>query len=235
MANEPEGTKLALIQAAGKLFAEKGFEGASVRAIADAAGANIAAVNYHFGSKENLLTEALRYVVSKHPDLGGYGIWGGEGRFDTPAAVADTIYGTVKARFSSYFSPARPRWHSQLLMRSLLKPSEALRAIVEQVFRPDHEELQQLFHKADPSLTAEQAQLWAFSFEALMVFYVLAEAPILIFLGKEEYDEAFLEAAADHAARTIIAAMGLPQPGKNACGDEPVIAPGLDKDDADEI
>ena len=230
MTDEPEGTKLALIEAAGKLFAENGFEGASVRAIADMAGANIAAINYHFGSKENLHTEALRYVVNKHSDLGGYGPWGGEGCFDTPAAIAETIYGTVKERFASYFSATRPPWHSQLLMRSLLKPSEALRAIVEQTFRPDHEELKQLFCRADPGLTEEQAQLWAFSFSAHITFYVLAEAPILMVMGKEKYDDAFLDAAADHAARAIIAAMGLPR--IETCPREPERVAAL-KDDED--
>jgi TetR/AcrR family transcriptional regulator, regulator of cefoperazone and chloramphenicol sensitivity len=234
MVNEPEGTKLSLIQAAGKLFAENGFDGTSVRSIADTAGANIAAINYHFGSKDNLYTEALRYVVNKHSDLGGYDPWGGEGHFDTPAAVAETIYGTVKERFSSYFSAKRPPWHSQLLMRSLLKPSEALRAIVEQTFRPDHEELKRLFRTADPSLTDEQAQLWAFSFSANITFYVLAEAPILMVMGKEEYDSAFLEAAADHAARAIIAAMGLPQPERDPRVAEPVAALKADEEHADE-
>ncbi len=43
-----------LLNAAERLFAEQGF-GASLRAITSAAGANIAAVNYHFGSKEKLV------------------------------------------------------------------------------------------------------------------------------------------------------------------------------------
>ena len=60
---ELAGTKLALINAAGELFADHGLEGTSVRAIAEKAGANVAAINYHFGSKENLYAEGLRYVV----------------------------------------------------------------------------------------------------------------------------------------------------------------------------
>lgn len=44
-----------LLDAAEKLFAEHGFDGASVRAITREAGANLAAANYHFGSKRQLL------------------------------------------------------------------------------------------------------------------------------------------------------------------------------------
>jgi AcrR family transcriptional regulator len=49
-----------LIQAAGELFAKKGFAATSVRDIAQKAGVNVAAVNYHFSSKENLYTEVFR-------------------------------------------------------------------------------------------------------------------------------------------------------------------------------
>ncbi len=44
-----------LLDAAEQLFAEVGFEGASIRAITTAAGVNLAAANYHFGSKQRLL------------------------------------------------------------------------------------------------------------------------------------------------------------------------------------
>src|SRR5512139_3551664 len=43
-----------ILDAAERLFAERGFEGASVRDLAAAAGVNLAAINYHFGGKEAL-------------------------------------------------------------------------------------------------------------------------------------------------------------------------------------
>jgi len=53
-------TQKRLIDAAEKLFAEKGFDAVSVREIATAADANIAAINYHFQGKERLYQEVLR-------------------------------------------------------------------------------------------------------------------------------------------------------------------------------
>lgn len=47
-------TQARLLDAAGRLFADKGFEATNVREICSAAGANIAAVRHHFGSKEGL-------------------------------------------------------------------------------------------------------------------------------------------------------------------------------------
>ncbi len=53
------GTRERLLDAAERIFAERGFEGASIRAVTQAAGASVSAANYHFGSKEALLRETL--------------------------------------------------------------------------------------------------------------------------------------------------------------------------------
>jgi AcrR family transcriptional regulator len=52
-------TKMALLQAAKRLVLEHGYAGASVRELAAASGTNLGAVNYHFGSRENLLNQAI--------------------------------------------------------------------------------------------------------------------------------------------------------------------------------
>jgi AcrR family transcriptional regulator len=54
-----DDTKKALLEAAKQLIGERGYAGASVRELAATAGANIAAVNYHFGSREKLLNQAV--------------------------------------------------------------------------------------------------------------------------------------------------------------------------------
>jgi AcrR family transcriptional regulator len=53
-------TKAKIIEVATTLFADHGFDGASVREIAKSAGVNLAAINYHFNSKQNLYQEVLR-------------------------------------------------------------------------------------------------------------------------------------------------------------------------------
>lgn len=54
-----DDTKTALLQAAKKLVLERGYAGASVRELAAASGTNLGAVNYHFGSREKLLNQAI--------------------------------------------------------------------------------------------------------------------------------------------------------------------------------
>ena len=60
MANPSAATRQALIKAATVLFAQNGYEGASVRAIVGRARANQAAITYHFGGKEGLYMEVLK-------------------------------------------------------------------------------------------------------------------------------------------------------------------------------
>jgi AcrR family transcriptional regulator len=56
-------TRTKILDAAEHLFAEHGYRGTSVRAITDLAGANLAAVGYHFGSKAELLAAVVRRVI----------------------------------------------------------------------------------------------------------------------------------------------------------------------------
>jgi AcrR family transcriptional regulator len=53
-------TKERILSAAEELFARQGFDGASLRQLTTAAGVNLAAVNYHFGSKGALVEEVFR-------------------------------------------------------------------------------------------------------------------------------------------------------------------------------
>jgi AcrR family transcriptional regulator len=61
--NEEHGTADALVGAAREIFAQYGYEGASVRAITGAAGANLGAITYHFGSKRELYDRVVGSVV----------------------------------------------------------------------------------------------------------------------------------------------------------------------------
>ena len=68
-------TQARLLDSACEVFAERGYRDATIAEICENAGANIAAVNYHFGSKENLYAEAWRHSFQQslqaHPPDGG--------------------------------------------------------------------------------------------------------------------------------------------------------------------
>jgi AcrR family transcriptional regulator len=70
-------TSANLLKAACDIFSLKGYRDATIAEICAQAGANIAAVNYHFGDKETLYHEAWRYAflesIEAHPVHGGVG------------------------------------------------------------------------------------------------------------------------------------------------------------------
>ena len=59
------GTANRIISAAASLFSAKGFDGVSIKEISDTAEVNIAAVNYHFDSKENLFRHIIEQFLSE--------------------------------------------------------------------------------------------------------------------------------------------------------------------------
>ena len=58
--NNSTSTKERILAAAEALFAQRGFDGASLRQLTASAGVNLAAVNYHFGSKEKLVEQVFK-------------------------------------------------------------------------------------------------------------------------------------------------------------------------------
>lgn len=91
-------TRQALLDAARPLFARQGFAGTSVREITRAAGVNLGAVTYHFGSKralyEEVLARATRPLTEAVEDLGRGG--GGLG-----TAAVDRIETSLRALFAA--------------------------------------------------------------------------------------------------------------------------------------
>ena len=59
-----QSTTTALLEAARELFASRGYDGASIRAITHRASANLGAVNYHFGSKEALYNRVVETFLA---------------------------------------------------------------------------------------------------------------------------------------------------------------------------
>jgi AcrR family transcriptional regulator len=74
-ARQSAETREKILRAASHLFAERGYRGTTIAQICRAAAANIAAVNYHFGSKENLYRQAWRHahnrLLAQAPPDGG--------------------------------------------------------------------------------------------------------------------------------------------------------------------
>jgi AcrR family transcriptional regulator len=96
MSQAAEPTRDSLIKAAIAVFSAKGFEGGSVREITQAANANRAAINYHFGGKEGLYREVLKTSVQAFAELSPLDM-DRLAAMDGPAAVGTFIRTQLKA------------------------------------------------------------------------------------------------------------------------------------------
>lgn len=188
-----DNTRDRIIEAAGEIFAERGFDGTTVRDICQRADANVAAVNYYFGDKQRLYVEA---VVRAHR-------WRME-----RATLPDWNHSTPPERKLADFIATFIRrirtgpentWHTRLIMREMTSPHEACAELVQSSIRPQFEILQQIVRELSPvELTDEQLHLTAFSIVGQCLFYHFADPVIRNLVSGEEYSAYDVDRLAKH-------------------------------------
>jgi TetR/AcrR family transcriptional regulator, regulator of cefoperazone and chloramphenicol sensitivity len=124
-----EKTRDKILNAAGEVFAEQGFEGATIRSITERAGVNVAAVNYHFRDKAELYTLVVLDACSARA------AWR-----DAIAEATDSPEERLRSlifHFLQYLlDPERPAWKRRLMAREMANPTTALDELVEKHIRP---------------------------------------------------------------------------------------------------
>ncbi len=200
---EPSGTEQRLLDAAGEVFAEFGYRAATVRQICEKAGANIAAINYHFGDKERLYLAVLRSVpdaqAEKYPRQSGL-------NRDVPPE--QQLRGYVQTLLQRVFDAGRPGWHAKLLARELAEPTRALDTLLEDVARPLHQELRGIVRRLLGSgATDETVRLVALSVMGQCVYYHHARAVLKQLYPEQGYAAEDIAGLVDHITVFSLAAM----------------------------
>lgn len=129
--SDEQATRQRLLNAAGEVFAERGFRGATVKEICDGARANIAAINYHFGDKESLYAEVLQYAHACARDMSEL-----EALQHSPLAPSAKLSQFVQGMIHSMFDAGRPAWQGRLMAREMIEPTSALDQVVAGDIRP---------------------------------------------------------------------------------------------------
>ena len=124
-------TKERLLDEAESLFAQRGFDGVSVREITAAARCNLAAVNYHFGNKKNLYVEVFRSRwVPRAKRLQDHFRKNMSVQGDiSPGAVARALAG---AFLIGPMSDEERQRHHQLMSREIGRPTEAFKLVADE-------------------------------------------------------------------------------------------------------
>ena len=193
-------TRKRLIAAASELFAERGFHGTKARDIAARAGVNLAAGNYHYGSKRELYLEVLRAQFADIRALlrrrGALAAPGKLGRLPRPALVA-LLRARAQAMLEMLIGPPAGV-HGTLMQREMTDPSEALPVIVEELIRPMMQEIEELVAHLAPALAAREVERCAFSVVAQALFYRFTMPATLKMWGLRQYPRGLARQLAEH-------------------------------------
>lgn len=191
-----------LLAAAGEIFAEKGFKGATVREIIDRAGVNIAAVNYYFRDKERLYIEAVKHAACGAPEDDPLSWPPG-----TPAAAK--LRDFIRFQLGKLLDPHKPAWHARLIMRELTQPSAACTELVRDYIEPKSKILIGILEDLLPPRTSRRQRfLTAFSIVGQVLFYSTHKPIITLLLGEEDYQRLDADILAEHITRFTLAALG---------------------------
>jgi AcrR family transcriptional regulator len=126
-----DATEARILETAGHVFSETGFQAAKVRDICARAGVNLAAVNYHFGDKLGLYNEVLRYAACAAGAATFDGVLPGR----TPEAQLRAF---VLGLLQQMFGEDRPAWPVRVMTHELAEPTPAFDGLVDQIMRPRH-------------------------------------------------------------------------------------------------
>jgi AcrR family transcriptional regulator len=208
---EPTGTKLALIQAAGELFALKGLKGTSTRAIAGKAGSNIGCIHYYFGGKENLYWAAVEYLFHRRITEQNVALKVS----DKPTAqdVSDVLAELVCRRLRAACGPDVPAWHNKLLWRTITDGLVIGRSeLIDRVFKPDYDWFCKIVKPARPAISERQMRLLFFQFIGQLIFYSRHQSKVFRELGVDSYGAEDLSEIGAHVAMSLTRMLGLPDP-----------------------
>jgi AcrR family transcriptional regulator len=124
-----------IMDAAGEIFAEQGFQAATVRDICARAGVNVAAINYYFGDKEKLYVDVLRSSTCvAHAEI--------RRALDEPGRSPEEALRDVIAGICRRMLPKeRPSWAFRLMAHEMSRPTPALDIVVNEVIAPSYQRL----------------------------------------------------------------------------------------------
>lgn len=196
-----------ILEAAGPIFAEFGFEKATVREICRRAGTNVASINYYFGSKELLYREL---ILNSHisNDADPLPVWSN----NTPAAVR--LRDFVRHMLVSTSRKDRNSWQFKLMFHEMVSPTGILSEIVREFIRPHFAMLLQILDDLVPTdVPVGMRQRLGFTVISHCAFYHLHSEVVGLLVTRDDLECYFsLDQLSDYITSVTLAAAAALQP-----------------------
>lgn len=198
------GTRDRILEASGEVFAELGFRNATVRKICDRAGVNVAAISYHFRSKEELYFEVLKnwheYAIKKYPPL----LDAGEG-----APVEEQLRAFVRSFLFRMLDRGKPAWFGKLMAREMAEPTRAFDHMVKEVMLPLNRLLESIVQRMlGPDVAEETVRLCCASIFGQCIYYYNTRC-VVQFFERDMTDPEEIERIADHITGLTLSGLRL--------------------------
>lgn len=201
-----------ILMRAGEIFADRGFQSATVREICQRAEVNVAAVNYYFGDKECLYIDAVKdareLIASRWP----LPEWTRETSTEQKLLMFVTTF------LQRLLNTDPSNWRMKLLLREILEPSRACEEIIQESFRPFFGVLLDIIREAvGPNVSEHQLHQTGFSVISQCVFYLANRRVVGIMVTPAEREQHFqTEMLAKHITQFSFLGMknsrSLPEP-----------------------
>lgn len=178
-------TKTRILDAAEKLFADKGFNGTSLREITSQAEVNLAAVNYHFGSKKELIKAVMsRYMNELAPKLE---LALQQELAKEPPTLESVFFAFVEPLLSlNQFQHHGTTIFLQLLGRGYSDSQGFLRWFMTTQYPSVIDSFVQAVHKAYPELSAED-MFWRLHFTMGTIVFTMSSSDALMDIARNDF------------------------------------------------
>jgi AcrR family transcriptional regulator len=162
-------TRTRILEAAEELFMQHGFEGTSMRLLTAKAGVNLAAVNYHFGSKDALIEALFRRRLDP---MNAERIAALDALEDfSPENIIRAFVGPSLRLIED--AKAGGRNFIRLLGRTYTEPAKQVRALIGQMYAPTMERYKAALERAMPQMPRDEL-VWRMHFMFGTLAYTLA-------------------------------------------------------------
>ena len=206
-------TRVRILDAAEVLFTEQGFEATTLRQITGAAGVNLAAVNYHFGSKEALIQEVFRRRLTwlnqqRLLELDRLEAEAGNLPLK-PSRILEVFFGVALKMAAD--AEGGGRTFMRLLGRTYTKPSEFVRGFLAEEYAAVIARFKAALIKALPGVPSEEI-LWRFHFMLGAMSYAISGADTLHVVEDGKLDDGDSEALYARLMSFMIGGLRAPLP-----------------------
>ena len=205
--NKCDMTKDRILNEAEILFAQKGYNGVTVREITDAASCNLAAVNYYFGNKWKLYLSVFRFRWLPRAKRVRESVVKDLDCHEIPSRT-QVVNALSQAFLKGPLAEEERARHSLLIIRELAEPTEAFELVAEDALRPLFSIIgDNLRPMMPPELEKERLSLNIFSIFALVTYFNLARAAVTHITG-QEYDQDFKSMLVEHISDFSLKGLG---------------------------